>query len=112
MDRERIRASVPTEIDGDDPTRSKGQAEAFIAAVLDELEREGREPDAWEALDLAYALTLIEGGIPLAAIHYGRRAITPVAERGDELWRKIGDFPSAVQLAGWLAQVRAMPVGS
>lgn len=112
MDRERIRAAMPAEPEGGSPMQLKQQAEAFVTAVLRELEAEGREPDAWEALDLAYALTLIEGGMPLAAIHYGRRAITPVAERGDDLWTRIDDFPSAVQLTGWLAQVKEMPARS
>lgn len=103
---------MPAEPEGGSQVQLKQQAEAFIAAVLHELDVEGREPDAWEALDLAYALTLIEGGMPLAAIHYGRRAITPVTERGDDLWMMIDDFPSAVQLAGWLAQVKEMPAMS
>lgn len=112
MDRERIRASVPAALDGGSPMQLKQQAEALIGAVLEELDADGREPDAWEALDLAYALTLIEGGMPLAAIHYGRRAITPVADRGDDLWTRIEDFPSAVQLTGWLAQVKELRVNS
>ncbi len=110
MDRERIRAVVPATLDRGDRPRLKKHAVALIAAILQELEADGRDPDAWEALDLAYALTLLEGGMPLAAIAYGRRSLTPPAERGDDLWTVLDDFPSAVQLAGWLAQVDAMPL--
>jgi hypothetical protein len=68
-------------LNGGAPQHSREAATACIAAILDEIEREKRQPDAWEAQDLICAIWFIGMRLYPTAIAYARRALMPPDER-------------------------------
>jgi hypothetical protein len=58
-------------------------AVTLISRTLEELEKEGREPDKWEANDLNYALGACVTGFYSLACTAVARALTPPEERAE-----------------------------
>lgn len=79
MNRETVLAGCPT---GDEwqklhPTKRRDWAVQLISRALTELEKEGREPDAWESNDLGYAIGSLVSGFYAASTVVLERALTP-----------------------------------
>jgi hypothetical protein len=83
VDREEIVRVVPTLNRFNDLGRAlqKQAAEDFIAAILDAIARERRQPDEWEAYDLASALGYIACGMYHAGVALADRSLTPPDRR-------------------------------
>lgn|GEM_PF-6056187 len=94
MDREQVLKALPS----DDEFRAapnhgkKEFTERFIRAALDQLDIEDREPDRWEADNLASALGHLLTDWYLAAITATEKALTPTNERADpDSWARSDD---------------------
>lgn len=61
--------------------RKRSHARDLIAATLDVIEGEGREPDNFEALDLKSAMAAMEGCMYTAAVTFVQRALAPSRDR-------------------------------
>lgn len=107
----KIRATIPASVDflAIDAARRKEYFEAFMQAALAELDVEGREPDAWEAGDLAYAIGLAFCGMYSAAVEYANRAITPTDQRAPGDFARTVQSPTHSQLTHALAELRSTP---
>src|ERR1700730_7804155 len=87
MDRERLLSEAPTpeqSLGGPD-SRRKELAEKYVAAVLDALEADNREPDAWEAMYLNLAIGDIIMRKYVLSIDKTFRALTSPNERAEVL---------------------------
>ena len=62
-------------------TSEKAEALTLITGVLHLIERQRREPDAWERVYLAYALSSVFSGCYGLAATEARLALTPQDER-------------------------------
>jgi hypothetical protein len=83
MDRDAILRAVRALNGFNELTRAlqKQAAEEFIAAILDAIAREHRQPDEWEAYDLASALGYIACGMYHAGVALGGRSLIPPDRR-------------------------------
>lgn len=83
MYRKKLMATLPTpdEFTGYPVERKKQVVERFIASILDAIEAEQRQPDAWESQDLAAALGLLAMRMYVAAIGYASRALESAEAR-------------------------------
>jgi hypothetical protein len=61
--------------------KSREKVIECVAWVLDEIEKEKRKPDNWEAQDLICAMWFIRAGSYATAFAYVRRALIPIDER-------------------------------
>lgn len=85
MDRDAVLDGCPTDAAWNalHPTKRHRWAVTLIGRTLDELEKEGREPDNWEANDLAYAIAACAGGLYSLACTAVARALTPPEGRAE-----------------------------
>ena len=66
------------------PNEEKAHAIEDIAAALDLIASEQREPNRWERLHLAQAINdIVDGRYPVASV-VAQKAMTPRGERSDE----------------------------
>ena len=61
--------------------RKRSHTRDLIAATLDVIEGEGREPDNFEALDLKSAMAAMQGCMYTAAVTFVQRALAPSRDR-------------------------------
>lgn len=111
MDVDALRATLP---DGDEfqryePQLKKECVERFIERILGAIEADGREPDGWEARDLAHALGYMLCRWYHAALVCANRALTPVDQRAPVAFHRSDTSPTAAQLRRALDYVSAMP---
>src|SRR4051812_15542074 len=87
MDRDALLASLPANaaFNGMFPFQRKQIAENFIESILDAIATENREPDAWEAHDIAAAIGYVAASWYSAALACAGRALVPVEERALEI---------------------------
>lgn len=110
MDRERLLRALPTAADFNDAPKwqQKETAENFIESILEAIADEYREPDDWEAHDIAAGLGFVMAGMYRAALAYADRALTPPGQRAP-LAVKEHEPPTARQLRDALDYIRGMP---
>jgi hypothetical protein len=90
------------------PYRRKELTESVVVAILDAIEADGREPDDWEAADLAAAIGFIACHWYNAALAAAERALTP-RERRSPLARMTPSGSSPIRhLRDGLEYVRGM----
>lgn len=61
--------------------RKRSHTHQLIAATIDVIEEEGREPDNFEALDLKSAMAAMQGCMYTAAVTFVQRALAPSRDR-------------------------------
>jgi hypothetical protein len=83
--------------------------ERFIQAVLGAIEADGREPDAWEARDLAHALGYVLCRWYHAALVCANRALTAVDRRPPIAPHRPDTASTGASLQRALDYVSAMP---
>lgn len=110
MDREALTDGIPSGTDWVSlPVAGrKKAAEELIHRILEALASERREPDAWEASDLALAIGLAVSGKYAAAVAYADRAMTPEEERGGGPFT-INELPTLRHLEHGLAELQGLP---
>lgn len=91
MERETILQAVPSghELHIAPPYQRKNAAEDLVRAILDALDIEDREPDQWEAENLALAIGYIASRWYFASIAASEKALAPSEERANpEDWKR------------------------
>ena len=111
MNRGALLAALPTgaAFNAMYPYHRKNVAEMFIGSILDAISSEDREPDNWEAQDIAAAIGYVAVGWNHAALASGQHALTPPEERAPDPPNLGGDVPAARHLRDALDYVRGMP---
>lgn len=111
MYRKTLMATLPTpdEFSGLSVAQKKQTVERFIAAILDAIEAERRQPDAWESQDLAAALGLLAMRMYVAAIGYASRALESADARTPIHQGAGTEMANIKQLRAGLATVSALP---
>ena len=94
------------------PYERKAIAEHFVELILDAIASEGREPDEWEAHNIAAAIGYIAGSMYNAALVVGERALTPAEERSPVPAKHLADPPAGRHLRDALAKVEEIPAQS
>lgn len=87
----------------------KEAVEAFIGRILDAIEQEDREPDDWEAHDIAAALGYVVGHMHYAAINVALRALTEPENRAPMNLPMENPAATGTQLRDALEYVSGMP---
>jgi hypothetical protein len=59
----------------------KAAVERFVSRILDAIDAEAREPDAWETATLGAALAALRSGMVSAALIAAQELLTPAAAR-------------------------------
>lgn len=112
MDREDILRSSPNNDEfGAAPNhRKKEIVEQIVSDTLDALDKETREPDPWEAQDIASALGLLLLDWYSAASAAAIKALTPSSERADPAsWTRVDGTPTTQELRDALEYVKGKP---
>ena len=109
MDRQKLVGNAPTpdELHSVPDSHRKELAEKYVAAVLDTLERDHREPDAWEAMYLNLAIGDIIMRKYVLAVDKTVRALTSPNERAESL-RQPAQKRSLKELRDYLQYVEGM----
>jgi hypothetical protein len=111
MDIDALRARLPA---GDEflrysPQEKKECVERFIQVILEAIDADGRQPDGWEARDLAHALGYMLCHWYHAALVCASRALTPLNQRSPIAFHRSETAPTASQLRRALDYVSGMP---
>jgi hypothetical protein len=111
MDVDVLRATLPhgDEFRRYDPQQKKECVERFIQAILGAIEADDREPDGWEARNLAQALGYMLCRWYHAALVCANRALTPLDQRAPVTLHRPDTAPTAAPLQRALDYVSAMP---
>lgn len=109
IDRDRIFSTVPPApaLRKLAPGARQAIALATVAAVLDAIERQAREPDAWEGDKLLDALQALNRSRPFDALGACADALSHADERGGGDWARQPDTASLQQLRRALAHTAA-----
>lgn len=111
MDRDALMNSLPAndQFLAFEPWRKKETVEKLMGAILDGLEAEKREPDAWEAHDLLAAIGALTGRMYGAALTYAAHCLASPEERYKRSWPRAHETPTVAQLRKALEYVAGMP---
>ena len=111
MDRDALIRALPTQkqLQNGGEVGRKQAAEDFIRAILADIADERREPDDWEAQDIAAAIGFLAARMYYASLAYAERALTPPEGRAPIALKNPQDPPSSAQLSKALDHVSMLP---
>jgi hypothetical protein len=109
IDRDRIFSTVPPghALRKLEPGARKSIALATVSAVLQAIEQQAREPDAWEGAKLLDAIQALNRGQPFDALGACAEALSVADERGAGAWARQPDTATLHQLRRALAYTAA-----
>lgn len=111
MDCDKFIAALPSDeaFNAMFPHQRKSIVEDFVGAILDAIPDDGRDPDNWEAHDIAAAIGFIASGWYNAALTAAERALVPPHERAPAEPPFLEPAPTVRALRDGLDYVRGMP---
>lgn len=111
MDRDQLLRTLPNAqaFHAAQSWKRKEIVETFVSSILDAIEDEHREPDDWEAHDIASATGFIAAGMYYAALACAERALVPPEQRSPIPAMNSEDPPAMRHLREALAYVGGMP---
>ena len=98
MDRQSLLADAPHDLQALNGPGQHAAVLRFIALILDAIEKDGAEPDAWEGPDLAFALGHVFMGWYSAALTLALRSITAPEQRAPGAEAPRGESPMTLRV--------------